>query len=142
MSNAFSRAWRDFVWIVKILFYICAGIVMSLFLYSVLPESLQNKVTDGVLKTLGQHELTTTEIYTSVEPFEEAPRFIVGHQMIHDTIVVKHKKPMCHPAFYKVNFLRRASYVYDIADGKVEIEFVTEKVEHENVPSRVKGYCD
>lgn len=134
--------WRDFMWAMNKLFYACVGLFIGLFLYGLLPEAMQSSVVDKLLKAVGQYDVTTTEIHSSVEPFEKAPKFIVGHQVIHDSLVIKHKKPLCNPASYAIIFTRKAQYIYDIDDGKLEITFVTDSIRYHDQPSGGKGYCD
>lgn len=132
----------DFFQVVKVLFWVIISLFTFLIIFSMLPSSFQGVITDKVLALFGQYEVTTTEIYSEVEEFEEEPKFVIGFQMITDSIVTKTKKPFCDPAYYKTIFSRKANYIYDIKAGEVEIQFALDTVYFRDESVHTSNYCN
>lgn len=127
-SNLVSSMSRLTVNLLSLLVILIAIVVFT-------PQKWQDKVITYVADTLGLTPVEVETTVTSVGEFEEAPRLIIGHQQITDSITRTQRLFMCDEAKRVLVVQMKAEYVYDIKDGGTEITMRVDSIYDINIPA-------
>lgn len=117
-------------------------ILLFLTWFILLPANKQDQVVNTMLDLAGMPEETSIETFATLDPYVAEPRLITGFQMLTDSIVSTRKLPFCPPAKTICVTQRKASYIYEIETGDLEIEIIPDSISWMYIRPKGNSRCE